>query len=171
MVESRREAWHEIVRRSEDAGADGLELNFGCPHGMCERGMGSAVGQQPAVTERIVSWVMEAAKIPVITKLTPNVTDITVTARAAEDAGSDILSLINTVAGMAVDITSRRPRLSTVIGGLSGPAIKPIALRMVWETYRRVRIPIIGMGGIMTADDAIEFLLAGATAMSLHRGG
>src|SRR5450432_16103 len=96
MVET-REQWHEFVRRSADAGADGVELNFGCPHGMCERGMGSAVGQQPAVAEKIVGWVMEAATIPVITKLTPNITDVTYAARAARKAGSDAISLINTI--------------------------------------------------------------------------
>ena len=97
MVESKREAWHEIVRRAEDAGADGLELNFGCPHGMSERGMGSAVGQVPDHTCQIVKWVKEVAKTPVIVKLTPNITDITFLARAAEQGGADAVSLINTI--------------------------------------------------------------------------
>jgi dihydroorotate dehydrogenase (NAD+) catalytic subunit len=111
--------------------------------------------------------VRRRTRLPLITKLTPNVTDIAIMARAAEDAGSDILSLINTVAGMAVDIASRRPRLSTVIGGLSGPAIKPIALRQVWQTVHAVKVPVIGLGGITSAEDALEFLIVGARAIQV----
>jgi dihydroorotate dehydrogenase (NAD+) catalytic subunit len=116
---------------------------------------------------QVVGAVRRRTRLPVITKLTPNVTDITVTARAAEDAGSDILSLINTVAGMAVDVTSCRPRLSTVIGGLSGPAIKPIALRQVWQVVSSVRVPVIGLGGITSTEDALEFLIVGAKAVQV----
>jgi dihydropyrimidine dehydrogenase (NAD+) subunit PreA len=103
MVESKRASWHEMVRRAEEAGSDALELNFGCPHGMSERGMGSAVGQVPEYTEMITRWVKEVAKVPVIVKLTPNVTDIAATARRAEEAGADALSVINTVTGLAVE--------------------------------------------------------------------
>ena len=111
MVESKRESWHEMVRRAEEAGSDALELNFGCPHGMSERGMGAAVGQVPEYTEMITSWVKEAARIPVIVKLTPNVTDITLIAAAAERGGADAVSLINTINSlMGVDLDSFPPR-------------------------------------------------------------
>src|SRR3954451_16790522 len=117
MVDT-RERWHEFVKRSADCGADGIELNFGCPHGMCERGMGSAVGQQPAVAEKIVSWVMEVAKIPVITKLTPNITDVTYAARAAKKAGSNAISLINTINSITqVNLDNLCPE--PYVGGLS----------------------------------------------------
>ena len=131
-----RERWHEFVKRSADAGADGVELNFGCPHGMCERGMGSAVGQQPPVTEKIVGWVMEAATIPVIVKLTPNITDVTFAARAARKGGANAISLINTINSITqVNLDNLVPE--PYVGGLSshggycGPAVKPIALNMV----------------------------------------
>jgi dihydroorotate dehydrogenase (NAD+) catalytic subunit len=117
--------------------------------------------------DQVVGAVRRQTRLPLITKLTPNVTDITVTARAAADAGADILSLINTVAGMAVDISSRRPRLSTLIGGLSGPAIKPIALRQVWQVVGSVKVPVIGLGGITSAEDALEFLIVGAKAVQV----
>src|SRR5260221_37525 len=134
MVDT-RERWHEFVKRSEDAGADGVELNFGCPHGMCERGMGSAVGQQPPVTEKIVSWVMEAAKIPVITKLTPNITDVAFAGRAAKRGGSNAISLINTINSITqVNLDNLVPEpyvagLSTH-GGHCGPALQTIRLNM-----------------------------------------
>ena len=138
MVESKREAWHDIVRRAEDAGSDALELNFGCPHGMSERGMGAAVGQVPEYTEMITSWAKEAARTPVISKLTPNVTDITHIALAAERGGADAVSLINTINSlMGVDLESFAPR--PVVGGKSshggycGPAVKPIALHLRFE--------------------------------------
>jgi dihydropyrimidine dehydrogenase (NAD+) subunit PreA len=146
MVDT-RERWHEFVKRSEDAGADGIELNFGCPHGMCERGMGSAVGQQPAVTEKIVGWVMEVAKIPVITKLTPNITDVTYAARAAKPY----------VAGLSSH------------GGYCGPAVKPIALNMVQNCAAdaEVRLPISGIGGIGSWRDAAEFIALGSTSVQV----
>jgi dihydroorotate dehydrogenase (NAD+) catalytic subunit len=145
-------------------GVAALELNISCPN---VKAGGMVFGCQPAMIDQVVGAVRRQTKLPIITKLTPNVTDITVTARAAEDAGSDILSLINTVAGMAVDIASRRPRLSTVIGGLSGPAIKPIALRQVWQVVGSVKVPVIGLGGITSAEDALEFLIVGAKAVQV----
>src|ERR1700692_4714602 len=160
MVET-RENWHDFVRQSEDAGADGLELNFGCPHGMCERGMGSAVGQNPDVAETIVGWVMEAATIPVIAKLTPNITDITAAARAAKRGGANAISLINTINSITqVNLDTFVPE--PFVGGLSshggycGPAVKPIALNMVQSCASdpEVRLPISGIGGITTWRDA-----------------
>jgi len=168
MLESREE-WHDFVARAQDAGADGLELNYGCPHGMCERGMGSAVGQQPAVLERITGWVMERATIPVIVKLTPNITDITVAARAARRAGANAISLINTINSITnVDLDSFVPeprvgRLSSH-GGYCGPAVKPIALNMVQccAADADVGLPISGIGGISSWRDAAEFIALGA---------
>jgi dihydroorotate dehydrogenase (NAD+) catalytic subunit len=145
-------------------GVAALEINISCPNVTAG---GMVFGCEPAMVGQVVGAVRRRTRLPVITKLTPNVTDITVTARAAEDAGSDILSLINTVAGMAVDVTSRRPRLSTVIGGLSGPAIKPIALRQVWQVVSSVRVPVIGLGGITSTEDALEFLIVGAKAVQV----
>jgi dihydroorotate dehydrogenase (NAD+) catalytic subunit len=145
-------------------GVAALEINISCPN---VKAGGMVFGCEPAMVGQVVGAVRRRTRLPVITKLTPNVTDITVTARAAEDAGSDILSLINTVAGMAVDVTSRRPRLSTVIGGLSGPAIKPIALRQVWQVVSSVRVPVIGLGGITSTEDALEFLIVGAKAVQV----
>ena len=138
MVESKREAWHDIVQRSEDAGADGLELNFGCPHGMSERGMGSAVGQVPEYTEMITDWVKEKARTPVLVKLTPNITDIRQIARAAKRAGADGLSAINTInsiTGIDLDTFEPRPNVDGLSshGGYCGPAVKPIALHMVQQ--------------------------------------
>src|SRR5256885_4904585 len=135
MVETKEE-WIQIVHDVENAGADGIELNFGCPHGMCERGMGSAVGQEPKVAETIVGWVMEVAKIPVITKLTPNITDVTYAARAAKKAGSNAISLINTINSITqVNLDSFCPEPfvagKSSHGGYCGPAVKPIALNMV----------------------------------------
>ena len=138
MVESNREAWHEIVARTEDAGADGLELNFGCPHGMSERGMGSAVGQVPEYTEMITGWVKEKARTPVLVKLTPNITDIRTVARAAKRGGADGLSAINTInsiTGIDLDTFTPRPNVDgkSSHGGYCGPAVKPIALNMVQQ--------------------------------------
>jgi len=169
MVDT-RERWHEFLKRSADAGADGVELNFGCPHGMCERGMGSAVGQQPAVTEKIVGWAMEAATIPVVVKLTPNITDITYPARAARAAGANAISLINTISSITqVNLDTFVPEpyvggLSTH-GGYCGPAVKPIALNMVQTCAADplVGLPISGIGGIANWRDAAEFLALGAT--------
>src|SRR5216683_1906685 len=168
MVESKRETWHDIVRRSEDAGSDALELNFGCPHGMSERGMGSSVGQVPDYTEMITTWAKEAAKTPVIVKLTPNVTDITRIALAAEKGGADAVSLINTVNSlMGVDLDSFAPL--PIVGGKSshggycGPALKPIALHLVSSVVKTVKIPIVGIGGIGYWTDAAEHIALGAS--------
>ncbi|HJZ84079.1 MAG TPA: NAD-dependent dihydropyrimidine dehydrogenase subunit PreA, partial [Polyangia bacterium] len=138
MVESTREAWHDIVKRAEDAGADGHELNFGCPHGMSERGMGSAVGQVPDYTCQIVEWVKQVAQRPVIVKLTPNITDVRYPARAARRGGADAISLINTlnsITGVDLDTFTPRPDVGgrSSHGGYCGPAVKPIALNMVAE--------------------------------------
>ncbi|HKI69138.1 MAG TPA: NAD-dependent dihydropyrimidine dehydrogenase subunit PreA [Verrucomicrobiae bacterium] len=173
MVDT-RERWHEFVKRSEDAGADGVELNFGCPHGMCERGMGSAVGQNPKVAETIVGWAKEAAKIPVITKLTPNITDITFAARAAKKGGSDAISLINTINSITqVNLDNLIPEpfvagLSTH-GGYCGPAVKPIALNMVQNCAAdpEVGLPISGIGGISSWRDAAEFIALGSTSVQV----
>ena len=145
-------------------GVDALEINISCPN---VKAGGMAFGSDPKMVFQVVSAVRSRTNLPVITKLTPNVTDITVPARAAEDAGTDILSLINTVAGMAVDPQTRRPRLANVVGGLSGPAIKPIALRMVWQVIRASRVPVIGLGGIVSVEDALEFLIVGAKAIQV----
>jgi len=169
MVESRREAWHEMVKRTQDTGADGIELNFGCPHGMSERGMGSAVGQVPDYTCQIVEWVKEVATIPVIVKLTPNVTDITYIARAAVKGGADALSLINTINSIVgVDLDTFAPYPSVAgkssHGGYCGPAVKPIALHLVSAVANdpAVRIPISAIGGVATWRDAAEFTALGA---------
>ncbi len=168
MVESTREAWHDIVQRSEDAGADGLELNFGCPHGMSERGMGSAVGQVPEYTEMITGWVKEKARTPVLVKLTPNITDIREIARASKRAGADGLSAINTInsiTGIDLDTLEPRPNVDGLSshGGYCGPAVKPIALNMVHQIQNdeASRLPISGIGGIGTWRDAAEFILLG----------
>src|SRR5260221_6805775 len=169
MVDT-RERWHEFLKRSADAGTDGVELNFGCPHGMCERGMGSAVGQQPAVTEKIVGWVMEAATIPVIVKLTPNITDVVYAARAAARGGGNAISLINNINSITqVNLDNLVPEpfvagLSTH-GGYCGPAVKPIALNMVQSCAgdSDVQLPISGIGGISSWRDAAEFIPLGCT--------
>jgi dihydropyrimidine dehydrogenase (NAD+) subunit PreA len=175
MVESKREVWHDIVRRVEDAGVDGLELNFGCPHGMSERGMGSAVGQVPDYTCQIVEWVKEVARTPVIVKLTPNITDVRYAARAAKKGGADAVSLINTINSITgVDLDSLTPRPdvngSSSHGGYCGPAVKPIALHMVAEVARDEAtrgIPISGIGGVQTWRDAAEFFLLGASTVQV----
>ncbi len=173
MVET-REQWHQIVKDAENAGADGLELNFGCPHGMCERGMGSAVGQEPHVLKTIVGWVKEVATTPVIVKLTPNITDITVPAVAASQGGGDAISLINTIQSLTgVDIDNFVPYPvvdgKSTHGGYCGPAVKPIALNMVKECARHpeVKIPISGIGGIENWRDAVEHILLGASSVQV----
>src|SRR5277367_1734756 len=173
MVESKPEAWHEIIRKIEDTGADGIELNYGCPHGMSERGMGAAVGQVPEYCEQITRWVMEAARIPVIVKLTPNITNIVSPARAAVSAGANALSLINTlnsITGVDLDTFQISPNIGGKggHGGYAGPAVKPIALNMLAalgkdSTVGASRLPISGMGGISDWRDAAEFLLLGAS--------
>jgi dihydroorotate dehydrogenase (NAD+) catalytic subunit len=145
-------------------GVAAIEVNISCPN---VKAGGVVFGVDPVAAERVVKAVREKTRKTVIVKLSPNVTDITVIARSAEAAGADALSLINTITGMAIDIEARRPRLANITGGLSGPAIKPVALRMVWQVARTARVPVIGIGGIMRADDAIEFLIAGATAVQI----
>src|SRR5499425_689669 len=174
MVESKREAWHDIVERSEDAGADGLELNFGCPHGMSERGMGSAVGQVPEYTEMITTWVKEKARTPVLIKLTPNITDIRVVARAAKRGGADGLSAINTInsiTGIDLDTFVPRPDVDgkSSHGGYCGPAVKPIALNMVQQVQSdpEAALPFSGIGGISDWRDAVEFLLLGCSTVQV----
>jgi dihydropyrimidine dehydrogenase (NAD+) subunit PreA len=172
MVESKPETWHDIIGRIQDTGADGIELNYGCPHGMSERGMGSAVGQVPEYCEKITRWVMEVAKIPVIVKLTPNISDIVMPARAAVAAGANAVSLINTlnsIIGVDLDTLEITPNIGGKggHGGYAGPAVKPIALNMLAALGRdsviaASKLPISGMGGISTWRDAAEFLLLGA---------
>lgn len=169
MVESNREAWHDIVKQTEDTGCDGLELNFGCPHGMSERGMGSAVGQVPEYAKMITEWVKEVAQTPVLVKLTPNVTDVRHIGRAAAEGGADGLSLINTINSiMGVDLDTLHPQPHVAgrgsHGGYCGPAVKPIALNMVQEIAADpgISVPISGIGGIQAWQDAIEFMLLGA---------
>ncbi len=175
MVETKEE-WKELIRRCEDAGADGLELNFGCPHGMCERGMGSAVGAEPKVLEEITGWVLECAKIPTIVKLTPNVGDILEPAEAAHRAGARSISLINTVKSiMGVDLERMvpLPRVGDASsnGGYCGPAVKPIALHLMAQLTRD---PVLGrdivysgIGGVTTWRDAAEFIALGATSVQV----
>lgn len=159
------EEYAELAGRLDGVAAiAALEINVSCPN--VKKG-GMIFGTDPAVTSKVVEAVRRATTLPLITKLTPNVTAIAEIARAAEGAGSDILSCINTVAAMAVDIFSRRPRLANVFGGLSGPAVKPIALRCVYEVTRAVKCPVIGIGGITNATDALEFLLLGARAVQV----
>ncbi len=159
------EEYGEIARRLDGVeGISGLEVNISCPN--VKKG-GVAFGTVPEMAATVTSAVRQATRLPVIIKLSPNVTDIVLMARAVEEAGADGVSLINTLIGMAIDPKTRKPRLANVIGGLSGPAIKPVALRMVWQVASAVSIPVIGIGGITTAGDAIEFLLAGATAIQV----
>jgi dihydropyrimidine dehydrogenase (NAD+) subunit PreA len=174
MVESKRETWHTIVKQAEDAGADGLELNFGCPHGMSERGMGSAVGQVPEYAELITSWVKEVARTPVLVKLTPNISDIRAVARAAKRGGADGLSAINTInsiTGIDLDTFVPRPNVDgrSSHGGYCGPAVKPIALNMVQQVMSdpASALPLSGIGGVATWQDAAEFLLLGCTSVQV----
>ena len=173
MVETREE-WHQIMKDVTNAGADGVELNFGCPHGMCERGMGSAVGQEPKVLKMIVSWVKEVATIPVIVKLTPNITDITRPALAATEGGADAISLINTIQSLVgVDIDNFVPYPvvdgKSTNGGYCGPAVKPIAMNMLKNCAQHpgINIPVSGIGGIENWRDAVEFFLLGATTVQV----
>ncbi len=149
---------------SDAGGVDALEVNISCPN--VKRG-GIAFGSDPVLAGEVTRAVKGVSRLPVIVKLTPNVTDITEIAGSVEAAGADALSLINTLTGMSIDIEKRIPHLKNVTGGLSGPAIKPVALRMVWETVNAVSIPVIGVGGIMNASDALEFLIAGARAVQI----
>lgn len=158
------EEYVEVVKRLADEPVDMLEINISCPN--VKEG-GIAFGQDPKAVEAITREMKKYAKQPVIMKLSPNVTDITEMARAAEAGGADALSLINTITGMKIDVHRRKFVLANKTGGMSGPAVHPVAVRMVYQTARAVNIPIIGMGGIMTAEDAIEMILAGATAISV----
>lgn len=158
------EDYIDVVEKLSDQPVDMLEINISCPN--VKEG-GIAFGQDPKAVEAITREVKRHAKQPVIMKLSPNVTDITVMAKAAEAGGADALSLINTITGMKIDIHRRAFAVANKTGGLSGPAIKPVAVRMVYQAANAVKLPIIGMGGIMCADDAIEFMMAGATAVAV----
>jgi len=153
-----------IETLNQGEGISAYELNISCPNTRCG---GIVYGSDPKLTEEVVGACKRAARYPLLVKLSPNVTDITVFARAAESAGADALSLVNTLVGMAIDIETRTPRLWNVTGGLSGPSIKPVALRMVYQAAGAVRIPIVGLGGISTTEDALEFLIAGARAVQV----
>ena len=159
------EEYAEIAGRLDGVdGVAGLEINISCPN--VKQGC-IVFGTDPAMTAKVVSEVRKATRLPVIPKLSPNVTDIVAMARACVEAGADAISLINTLLATAIDAETRTFRLANITGGLSGPAIKPVALRMVWQVAQAVEVPVIGMGGIMTAEDAIEFLLAGADAVQV----
>lgn len=160
--------YEEVAKTLEGVGGiAGLEINISCPN--IKKG-GLAFGTDPSDVFKVVSAVRKSSSRPIMVKLSPNVTDITSIARSAEEAGADILSLINTLIGMAVNPETRTPRLANITGGLSGPAIKPIALRMVWEVYNAVSIPVVGVGGICSAGDALEFIIAGASAVQVGTG-
>ncbi len=182
MVESKRETWHRVIKQIQDSGVDGFELNFGCPHGMSERGMGSAVGQVPEYAEMICAWVKEVSTIPVLAKLTPNVTDVAQVALAAKRGGADGISLINTINSiMGVDLNSLTPKPNVggngSHGGYCGPAVKPVALYMISQlaSHPELKLPISGIGGIRKWEDCAEFLLLGSTSLQvctavMHRG-
>jgi dihydropyrimidine dehydrogenase (NAD+) subunit PreA len=175
MADNDRNSWHEMIAKVEDTGAHGIELNFGCPHGMNERGMGSAVGQDPEIARMVVEWVMEKATIPVITKLTPNVHSVVPTGKAVVQAGTNALSLINTiqsVTGIDLDTLVPNPNVAgkSAFGGYCGPAVKPIALKMLTTISQdplTCRVPVSGIGGISTWKDAAEFMLLGATTVQV----
>jgi len=174
MVESKKEAWQDIVKRSIDTGADGIELNYGCPHGMSERGMGAAVGQVPEYCQMITEWVTEVSTIPVLIKLTPNVSDIRMPARAAKRANAHGLSLINTInsiMGIDLDTLNILPSVAgkSSHGGFAGPAVKPIALHMVSQVAvdEEINLPISGVGGISDWRDAAEFILLGSSSVQI----
>lgn len=155
----------EMAARLEELeGVTALELNISCPN---LRAGGMLFGTEPRAAAEVVAAVRRVTRRPVVAKLTPNVTDVTAIARAVVDAGADAVSLINTLVGMAVDLDRRRPALANVTGGLSGPAIKPVALAMVWKVHRAVSVPVIGIGGIATARDALEFMVAGASLVQV----
>ncbi|MCJ8500617.1 dihydroorotate dehydrogenase [Desulfatitalea alkaliphila] len=162
------QAYAELAARlSEIEGVAGVEVNISCPN--VKEG-GVAFGADPRTAQQVTEAVRVRYKGPVVVKLSPNVSDITVIARAVADGGADAVSLINTITGMAIDINTRRPKLANITGGLSGPAIKPVALRMVWQVARAVKLPIIGIGGIMNAEDALAFIIAGAGAVQIGTG-
>ena len=157
------EDYCEVVERLAEEPVDLLEINVSCPN--VKEG-GVTFGTDPKMVEKVVGAVKKCTRQPLIVKLSPNVTDITEIAKAAEAAGADALSLINTLFGMRIDIYRRRPVLAQKMGGFSGPAVKPVAVRMVYQVHKAVQIPILGMGGIMTGEDAVEFIMAGATAVA-----
>ncbi len=159
------EEYAELAGRIDRLEAiSGVEVNISCPN---VKAGGIAFGADPQSAYSVVKAVRQKIAKHLIVKLSPNVTDISVIARSAEEAGADSLSLINTLTGMAIDLETRRPKMANITGGLSGPAIKPVALRMVWQVVQAVKIPVVGIGGIMTAEDALEFLIAGATAVQV----
>ncbi len=159
-----KEEFIALAERLTNTGVAGLEMNISCPN---VKAGGMALGTVPEAAAEIVEAVVQSTDLPVIVKLTPNVTDIAGLARAVADAGAHALSLINTLLGMAIDVEARKPVLGNVTGGLSGPAIRPVAVRAVWEVSQAVDLPIIGMGGICTGRDALEFILAGASAVAV----
>jgi dihydroorotate dehydrogenase (NAD+) catalytic subunit len=162
------EEYVELARRlgevSKEVGVAGLEVNISCPN--VKKG-GMAWGTDPKATYKIINNIRKTTSLPLIVKLTPNVTDIKTIAQAAEEAGADAISLINTLVGMAVDIDSCKSKLSNISGGLSGPALKPVALWLVWQVFQTVNIPVIGIGGIIKVEDALEFIIAGARAIEI----
>jgi dihydroorotate dehydrogenase (NAD+) catalytic subunit len=162
---TRIEEYADLAARIDQLdGVAGVEVNISCPN--VKQG-GVVFGVDPESAAAVVAAVRRATRKTLIVKLSPNVTDVTRIARRVEDAGADALSLINTITGMAVDIETRRPKLANITGGLSGPAIRPVAVRMVWQVALAARVPVIGIGGILTADDALEFLIAGASAVQV----
>lgn len=155
----------ELARRiSKISAVSALELNISCPNVVGQKRL---ISQDPKATYQIVKAVRQVTSQTLITKLSPNVTCISAVAQAAEEAGSDAISLINTLSGMSIDLERRKPKLAAITGGLSGPAIRPVAIKMVWEVYNKIKIPIIGMGGIIDTSSALEFFIAGATAVSI----
>ncbi len=159
------EEYCELAERLDEvSGVAALEVNISCPN--VKQG-GQAFGTDPEIAHTVISEVRKRTQLPIIAKLSPNVTSIVDIALQVEDAGADAISLINTLLGMAIDVETRRPVLGNIMGGLSGPAVKPVAVRMVWQVAKAVKVPVIGMGGISTTEDALEFILAGATAVSI----
>jgi len=159
------EEYAELAARLDDVdGMAGVEINISCPN---VKAGGIVFGTDPVAAYNVTKAVRGRTRLPVMVKLSPNVTDVTELARGVEDAGADSVSLINTITGMAIDVETRRSKLANITGGLSGPAIKPVALRMVWQVAQAIKLPVIGIGGIMTATDALEFLIAGATAVQV----
>ncbi len=159
------EAYARLAERIQEIdGIAGVEVNISCPN---VKSGGIAFGVDPEAAHSVIRAVRERTDLPLMAKLSPNVTDITLIARSVVEAGADAVSLINTITGMAVDVENRRPRIANITGGLSGPAIRPVAVRMVWQVAQAVDVPIVGIGGILTAGDALEFLIAGATAVQV----
>lgn len=167
-----REEWHSLIQQMEEAGVDGVELNFGCPHGMPEKGMGSAQGQDPTIAADITRWAKEVATVPVMVKLTPNVTDIVQIGKACQDAGADAISAINTVSALiGIDLDRLEPLPSvggvSAFGGYSGAAVKPIGLRCIAQLAQGTSLPLSGIGGIASWQDAAEYILAGASTVQV----